>query len=196
MADALDLDTGDYSGTYKLIGGRPAMDFANLVSYRGTDRAHDWLDPVTNLGRWAEGARIRATPGADIEALRDLRELLARVFLAVADGGDPAVRDVDRIGSLAAAASARRRLCFPPGADAASWTDAELSLLDEVVLDAAAILISAETLRKVSACGECRWVFLDTTRNHRRRWCDPADCGNRSRQRRHYRRKQVRKTEG
>jgi predicted RNA-binding Zn ribbon-like protein len=31
-------------------------------------------------------------------------------------------------------------------------------------------------------------VYLDTTRNPSRRWCDPADCGNRARQRRHYRR--------
>jgi predicted RNA-binding Zn ribbon-like protein len=27
----------------------------------------------------------------------------------------------------------------------------------------------------------CGWLFLDTTRNHSRRWCDPLDCGNRAR---------------
>lgn len=188
MARALDLDPGDYPGTYKLIGGAPALDFANLVSYRGTQRAHDWLDPVTNVERWAEAAGIQAAPGTDIDALLDLRELLARVFLVIADGHTPASSDIDRIGTLAANASARRRLRFPEGSDAATWTDADLSLLDELVLDATAILTSTETLRKVSVCNECRWLYLDTTRNRSRRWCDPADCGNRTRQRRHYHR--------
>ncbi|MGW5559426.1 CGNR zinc finger domain-containing protein [Micromonospora sp. NPDC003944] len=27
----------------------------------------------------------------------------------------------------------------------------------------------------------CGWLFLDSTRNHSRRWCDPLDCGNRAR---------------
>jgi predicted RNA-binding Zn ribbon-like protein len=189
MADALDLDPGDYLGTYKLIGGVPALDFVNLVSYRGTQRAHDWLEPATNLGRWADAAGSRAVAGADIETLRDLRELLARVFLAVADGGVPVPGDLDRVGTLAAHTWTRRRLRFPAGANAATWTGSEPSLLDELTLDAVAILTSAEELRKVSACDECRWLFLDTSRNHSRRWCDPADCGNRARQRRHYQRR-------
>jgi predicted RNA-binding Zn ribbon-like protein len=32
----------------------------------------------------------------------------------------------------------------------------------------------------------CGWLFLDTTRNHSRRWCSSRDCGNRDRVRRHY----------
>ncbi len=31
----------------------------------------------------------------------------------------------------------------------------------------------------------CSWVFLDTSRGYRRRWCSSADCGNRARVRRH-----------
>ena len=42
---------------------------------------------------------------------------------------------------------------------------------------------------RIKACEECRWTFLDTTRNGRRRYCDPADCGNRARQRRHAQRR-------
>ncbi|MBV8733872.1 MAG: CGNR zinc finger domain-containing protein [Solirubrobacterales bacterium] len=29
-------------------------------------------------------------------------------------------------------------------------------------------------------------MFLDSTRNHSRRWCSSGDCGNRARARRHY----------
>ena len=32
---------------------------------------------------------------------------------------------------------------------------------------------------------QCRWVFYDTSRTARRRWCDMATCGNRAKQARH-----------
>jgi predicted RNA-binding Zn ribbon-like protein len=34
-------------------------------------------------------------------------------------------------------------------------------------------------LKQCPAC-DCRWLFLDTTRNGSRRWCDMATCGNRN----------------
>jgi predicted RNA-binding Zn ribbon-like protein len=34
----------------------------------------------------------------------------------------------------------------------------------------------------------CTLVFLDTTRDHRRRWCSMAVCGNRAKQAAHRRR--------
>jgi len=35
---------------------------------------------------------------------------------------------------------------------------------------------------RVKACrgDDCRWVFIDGSRNTSRRWCDMADCGNRA----------------
>ena len=189
MADAIALDPRGYQGTYKMIGGRPALDFANLVSYRGTDRHHDWLDPSDNAAVWAEEAGFTATRTFDIAALREFRELLARTFLAVADGRPPAPGDVDKIGKAAAIGWTHRRLTFAAAAPAAVWTTTSTPLLNEIALDAASLLTSADGLRRVAACPECRWLFLDTTRNHSRQWCDPADCGNRARQRRHYHRR-------
>lgn len=188
MAEPVDLRPGPYRGTYKLVGGSPALDFANLVSYRGTDREHDWLDPASNAVRWAEVSGLPAPTAAERAGLTEFRELLAAVFLAVADGATPDAADVDRIGSLAADAHSRRRLRFPAGASAGRWVDASPTLVGELALDAADLLTSPERLSRVAACRECRWVFLDTTRNHSRAWCDPADCGNRTRQRRHYHR--------
>jgi predicted RNA-binding Zn ribbon-like protein len=48
----------------------------------------------------------------------------------------------------------------------------------------------AERLRRCDDDG-CGWLFLDTTRNHSRRWCSSGDCGNRDRARRHYARKRT-----
>lgn len=190
MAGPVALDPGSYRGTYKLIGGTPALDFANLVSYRGTDRQHDWLEPDANAVTWALAAGIAAPVGGDLAELRDFREVLARVFLDLVDRTTPASSDILRIGELAASAWGDRRLVFEAGAAAATWTSTVPTLLTEVALDAASLLTDAASLSRLGACQECRWLFLDTSRNRRRQWCDPADCGNRARQRRHFERNQ------
>ncbi len=59
-----------------------------------------------------------------------------------------------------------------------------------VALSAAELLVSAERER-VGQCADergCGWLFLDTSKNHSRRWCDSKDCGNRDRQHRYYER--------
>ncbi|WP_129787142.1 CGNR zinc finger domain-containing protein [Promicromonospora panici] len=188
MAEALPLDPRGYRGTYKLIGGAPALDFANLVSYRGTDRGHDWLAPDANAVTWAHAAGLAAPAGDDIAELREFREVLAQVFLDLVDRTTPSSADVSRIGELAASAWGDRKLVLEAGATAATWTATSPTLLAEVALDAASLLTDAAALTRLSACEECRWLFLDTSRNRRRQWCDPADCGNRARQRRHYER--------
>jgi predicted RNA-binding Zn ribbon-like protein len=114
--------------------------------------------------------------------------VLAQTFLALADGEPPPAADVAMIGRLTARGGQRRELRFPEDAEAAVWTVPSPDLVGELARDAARLLTDADAVRRVGACGGCRWVFLDTSRNRSRRWCDPGDCGNRARQRRHYRR--------
>jgi predicted RNA-binding Zn ribbon-like protein len=38
---------------------------------------------------------------------------------------------------------------------------------------------------KICDNDRCRWVFYDTSRTGRRRWCDMATCGNRAKAARH-----------
>jgi predicted RNA-binding Zn ribbon-like protein len=47
-------------------------------------------------------------------------------------------------------------------------------------------LMTGERLQALRECGnpECRWLFLDTSKNHTRRWCDMKICGNRMKARR------------
>ncbi|MGH7566474.1 MAG: CGNR zinc finger domain-containing protein, partial [Gemmatimonadota bacterium] len=51
------------------------------------------------------------------------------------------------------------------------------------------VLLEAD-LSRVGECDSdtCGFLFLDTTRNRSRRWCDTRVCGNRARVRRHRRR--------
>ena len=52
----------------------------------------------------------------------------------------------------------------------------------------AADLLASDQLEFVRACASesCQWLFLDSSKNHRRRWCDMKQCGNREKARRFY----------
>jgi predicted RNA-binding Zn ribbon-like protein len=68
-----------------------------------------------------------------------------------------------------------------------------LSFLRPVALDAAELLEEEVSRGLVRICeerrvGRCAWLFVDTSRNHSRRFCSMEDCGNRAKQRRHYQR--------
>jgi predicted RNA-binding Zn ribbon-like protein len=58
-----------------------------------------------------------------------------------------------------------------------------------ILLVAVTVLLLASAERdRVKQCPgpTCGWLFLDSTRNRSRRWCDPAECGNRERVKAHY----------
>src|SRR5690606_2609934 len=88
--DALNLDPGDYRGTYKLIGGRPSLDFVSTESWPGTDRAHEWLDSVENLQRWLQAMDLPAIRRPDLQVVTEVRDALAAVLRPLAHGGNPA----------------------------------------------------------------------------------------------------------
>jgi predicted RNA-binding Zn ribbon-like protein len=52
---------------------------------------------------------------------------------------------------------------------------------------AALRLTEREDLDRLRQCHDehCGWLFLDRSKNASRRWCSSADCGNRTRARRH-----------
>ena len=55
------------------------------------------------------------------------------------------------------------------------------------IVDGAADALILDELPRVRRCADprCRRVFLDTTKNGRRRWCDMSTCGNRAKAARH-----------
>jgi predicted RNA-binding Zn ribbon-like protein len=50
----------------------------------------------------------------------------------------------------------------------------------------AADLLLSNRVAQLRSCASdtCRWLFLDTSKNHTRRWCDMKVCGNRMKARR------------
>jgi predicted RNA-binding Zn ribbon-like protein len=200
------LDPGDYTGTYKLVGGRVALDFVNTVSWPGSDRGHDWLDRPANAVRWAVAAElVMADDGTaerlatrherhPVEAARSLGRLhelradMTAVLRPLAHGERPPAATVERLNAHLGRLCARRRI----DPDVLDWTWGPVDKLDDLhgrlVADAAAIVTQADHSR-LGHCPSCDWLFFDTTRNRSRRWCDMNDCGSRDKALRYYHRR-------
>jgi predicted RNA-binding Zn ribbon-like protein len=76
-----------------------------------------------------------------------------------------------------------------------TWAD-EAERLDSPlwpIARQAAELLVTEQRRRVHECAadDCRWLFLDTSKNRSRRWCDMKSCGNRAKVRSFYERQRA-----
>lgn len=179
----------DDGGWIEAIGGHPALDLVNTVSWRlDPSRTVERIPHAAELVRWAEFVGLadqgQITDAAAAE-VRVLRERLYRVARPLAIGAQPAAKDVDAIRDPVVRAMGRARI--------ESLMPLELTavdLVDRLALEAWGLL-EREDVGRLRECqaSYCGWLFLDRTKNASRRWCSSADCGNRARARRHYARR-------
>jgi predicted RNA-binding Zn ribbon-like protein len=105
------------------------------------------------------------------DCARELREAAASVLYAAAEDAVPPTTDLRRLALYVQNARHRQELvCTPSGPGSKfAWEWGPSDAMD-----------------RLRACGSetCRWLFLDTSKNHTRRWCDMKICGNRMKARR------------
>jgi predicted RNA-binding Zn ribbon-like protein len=130
-----------------------------------------------------------AAAGAYTRALR-IRDTLDEVFRAIALGAEPSAAATSTLARDEAEAVARGSLVADNGGFAWSWA-ADTSLgrpLWPVIHDATRLLIDGP-LDRVKACGGCRYLFIDESKNRSRRWCDMSTCGTAEKMRRYVERR-------
>lgn len=183
----------------KFVGGRLCLDFTNTVGGRSDTVLRDKLCTYGDLLRFAQlsgaisaaGARrlervARSDPATTAAAFRravELRESLFRIFRASLDRRRPQPRDLETLATELSTARRHERLALAGGIYV--WTWDEEAAPDRVlwpVAWSAGELLTSQDLEKLRLCAgyQCGWLFLDTSRNHTRRWCDMKDCGNRA----------------
>lgn len=189
----------------KLVGGDPGLDFVNTVGGRGTaqgpgpwpvraDKLASYPDLVAfavhagllsggkaRLLRRAGRARPRDAEQALGRALA-FREALYRALRRRLRGRAPAPADLALINTEVAAARRREVLAAEGGSLRWGWQGESEELESPLwpVARAAAALLTSPGLGRLRQCGGalCGWLFLDRSRNRRRRWCTMEDCGN------------------
>jgi predicted RNA-binding Zn ribbon-like protein len=187
---------------------RVCLDFANTMDGRLTAHPRESLPDYAALLSWSqqagilaedaarrltkEAARRQAVAAMVLERAIALREALYRIFSAVASQHSPQTPDLDCLNAIVGEVLAALRIT--PTADGFAWDwTSDRQRLDRLlwpIAQSAAALLTSDELRTVRECAasNCSWLFLDTSRNHSRRWCDMKACGNRAKARRHYER--------
>lgn len=192
-----------------LLGERLCLDFVNTVSWRGKDESKDFFVTYTDLLIWSRYVNIitdkdfnslqkRAEkyPDEANKALKraiELREASYALFSAGEEGNTPLKSNLLTFNNFLSRAMSHSQIIQTYDGFVWSTDDDKNSLdwmLNPVIRSTAELLVSSE-IGKVKTCGdnECGWIFLDSSRNQSRRWCDMKDCGNRAKARRFYRKK-------
>jgi predicted RNA-binding Zn ribbon-like protein len=189
--------------------GHLCFAFTNTVAWRARNESTELLPNYSRLVRWSCIVQLIAEDEAkrllDLAALHlaqaetaleraiHLRELIYRIFLAVARGEAVAATDLDLFNGELSEVMSRACIERAETGYTLGWagTDNALDWILWPVVRAASDLLTSSDLDRIGVCeGEgCGWLFFDHSRNRSRRWCDMGDCGNRAKARRSYNRR-------
>lgn len=194
---------------FDLSGGSLCLDFTNTIDDRGTEIEREHLTSYRNLVAWAEQTRIvssaeatqllagaaRQPDKADavLQQAIAVREVIYRVFAALAQEEAPANADLTQLNQALTHALPHNKIVRHEQHFEWGWAfDPEA--LDYIIWPAvrsAADLLTSDTLPMLRICAadDCQWLFMDTSKNQTRRWCNMKSCGNRAKARRHIERK-------
>jgi predicted RNA-binding Zn ribbon-like protein len=192
-----------------LLGGRPCLDFANTLDWRGSDKPVEFLQTYQDLVAWSRRAgtisakeannlnqHSKKRPSKQTKVLSkaiELRETIYRIFSSLSEGKPAPNKDLTVFNKFLSQTMKNSQIVRAK--DGYHWdSKGEMTklgwILNPLIHSAADLLVSDE-LKRVKACGDpaCGWLFLDTSRNKSRRWCDMSDCGNRAKANRFYKKK-------
>ncbi|MBV8893392.1 MAG: CGNR zinc finger domain-containing protein [Acidobacteria bacterium] len=182
------------------------LDFVNTLDDRFTDHPKELLNDYVDLARFAEDTGTLSDQQVDrlmtrsmqdpeeaeraLESAIRLREAISNIIYAVVRKRPLPAASLNLLNSNVQ--DAFQHLALMPGKRQFVWTfemrlDDFFAPLWKIARDAAELLAS-ERLEFVHACAlnTCEWLFLDESKNHRRRWCDMTKCGNRAKVKRFY----------
>jgi predicted RNA-binding Zn ribbon-like protein len=194
---------------FSFIAGALCLDFVNTVGSRVCEQPRDKLRVFADLVRWSKEAGLvhesealklltdseTDSNGATktLEQARELREALFRIFRALHRKETPAAGDLAILNEVLRALPVRLEVCAR-GQDfrcERKSVQGDIGRLLAPVAWSAADLLASDQVHHVRPCAdaECGWLFVDTTKNHSRRWCAMSDCGSHAKAKRYYQRK-------
>src|SRR5579864_2285107 len=171
---------------FKFIGGALCLDFVNTVgAWVDGELLRDKLATVDDLKKWSRMVQIVGprTPitGAILRRAVVLRRAVYRILTAVVGRRRPAKSDMEVLNRELAVARSQEFLEYGGHGYGVQFPEAPERVLWAVVRSAVDLLTS-ENLARLGQCPgeECGWLFLDTSRNGMRQWCQMRVCGNRA----------------
>jgi len=202
----------------KLIGGRLCLDFVNTVGgwkrdpggeanglfdmVARADKLVDYLD----LPAWGQHTGMLSENEAQAlarlarrrvrEAAATLRRAVAlrgaiyRICIAIINRVEAPSSELDLLNRELNIAHDRLRLGAGTENFVWEWIKNGLDQVLWRIAYSAAEMLTTDDLSRLRECpgDNCGWLFLDTSKNSRRQWCDMQTCGNLAKVRRFRRR--------
>lgn len=195
---------------FELCGGHPALDLVNSLDNRSAPAGpKELLTDYEALLRFAaeEGllslqqvrglsrAVSAAAASKVVRSTRELRAAMAVVLYATAEKRSPTVGEIEMLERHFVAVERPRQLIWVTRASGEhprlrwQWRADQVKAAEFplwVIAQEASQLMLSEALGNVRECESesCQWLFLDSSKNHTRRWCNMKICGNRAKARR------------
>jgi predicted RNA-binding Zn ribbon-like protein len=179
------------------IGGHPALDLANAVfNRREPEPDNELLKSARDIGNWFKASGLAGARHAEaaagiadqsfVEQVHAIREASAEIFGSIAADKPPAAEALGLLFKCAASG-------LTGGAVGVSDTKPDLALSRWRDPDAVTSVLAMLAIEgfftlprdRVRSCPRCGWLFLDTSRGGKRRWCNMRICGNREKVSRH-----------
>lgn len=189
---------------FQLIAGHVALDLVNTLDNRLEEAGPvELLASYDDLLRFAvesellsdrQARKLKRLEVTEAERervlgqVRELREALGSVAYAQLDEKEIPEASLAILDGYFKQAAAHRHLAADRLQLTWSWRGLGREIASPLWLlaEAAAELMLSERAIQLRAClsDTCAWVFLDTSKNHTRRWCEMKTCGNRMKARR------------
>ena len=199
---------------FELSAGVLCLDFINTLDDRPSGTPKELLGQYADLVRFAEDSELLTSTQADNLAQRvdsrpsdaqqtlgaaiRLREAMYEIFWAVANRRKIPSPGLATLNQFIREAGCHFVLVQSNGRFVSKFDDYANpqppfdAILWPIVRSATDVLVS-DHLPFVRACSSktCQWLFVDTSKSHRRRWCNMKLCGNRAKVRRFYARQKT-----
>src|SRR5947199_7931381 len=193
---------------FHVTGGALCLDFANTVSWRRSGAPIERLRTSADFASWGRQVGLLSRPQElrlnreaavhrrqslhTLTAARSLREAIFAIFVPLSERDVPADGDLRELEAWIRIAVRHSSVVARHGRY--RWEPAVAPLMEQVICHVALSandLLFSDALHRIGQCSgrDCRWLWIDRTRNHTRRWCDMAVCGNRAKAHRHHQRR-------
>jgi len=195
----------------RLVGGMAVLDFLNSCNGRrpGTSLSEvaESLLTLEDIIYWFQHANLISPAERDhlltlmpasshqqngaYQQLIAFREQLYGLFFPIAEGHRITPSALAFLNKALVDAAPYHQLESVEGATVWEWRRSNtleemiISLIGRLAVQAASLLTSPELARlKLCSTHACDWLFLDTSKNGRRRWCQMSICGSREKAKR------------
>jgi predicted RNA-binding Zn ribbon-like protein len=187
-------------------GERPIIDYTNTADWRGKEESTEYINQYHDLIDWAELTEL-----VEKQTAAKLREVAKRDPLKAQEAHTRAIKFREAAYNTLVSISNTK----PANLEDKKIIDSETGFMYKHIkldLDSQRItlddennpeyilwllvkdfvdLITSDEIERVKRCAsdECGWLFIDSSKNRSRKWCNMRGCGNRAKARRYYSKK-------